>query len=54
MLAGFFCDAVDTDIKMDPGELKIARWASRKEIELQPDSLSLTNEMMMLFKNGKA
>lgn len=53
ILLGFFCDVDgDDDISMDSNELKIAKWVSREEIELQPDNYSLTNEMMSVFKNG--
>ena len=54
ILAGFYCD-VDGEgaITMDPGELSYAEWVKREEIELQPDSYSLTNEMMKRFKEGK-
>ena len=54
ILAGFFCelDGPD-DIVMDSGELSVAQWTSREEVELQPDDLSLTNEMMRLFKEGR-
>lgn len=53
LLAGFFCE-VDGDetIRMDEGELKYAEWVSREDVELQPNDLSLTNEMMKLFKSG--
>ena len=37
---------------MDEGELKYAEWVKPEVIELQPDNLSLTNEMMTVFKNG--
>lgn len=54
LLAGFFCDVEGDDtITMDEGELKIAEWRTREEIELQPDQYSLTNEMMTMFKEGK-
>lgn len=54
LLAGFFCDvAGDDTITMDEGELKIAEWRGRSDIELQPDQYSLTNEMMTMFKEGK-
>ncbi len=54
MLSGFYCD-VDgsTEIRMDENELKFAQWVERDKIELQPDSYSLTNEMMRMFKEGK-
>ena len=54
LLAGFFCDvAGDDTITMDEGELKIAEWRERADIELQPDQYSLTNEMMTVFKEGR-
>ncbi len=53
ILAGFYCE-VDGDpaIHMDEGELKYAQWVKREDIELQPNNLSLTNEMMRRFKEG--
>ncbi|MBQ5952142.1 MAG: NAD(+) diphosphatase [Lachnospiraceae bacterium] len=54
MLAGFFCRVTGDDtITMDTGELREARWVTREEIELQEDTLSLTNEMMTVFKRGE-
>ena len=54
ILAGFYCEVSGDDtIKMDPGELSYAELVKREEIELQPDSYSLTNEMMKMFKEGK-
>jgi len=44
----------DRQIRMDENELKLAQWRNRDEIELQPDSFSLTNEMMKVFKEGGA
>lgn len=54
LLAGFYCD-VDGDetIRRDDNELKYAEWTKREDIVLQPDSYSLTNEMMLMFKEGK-
>ena len=54
ILAGFYCD-VDgsSEIRMDENELKLAKFMTREEIVLQPDSFSLTNEMMKRFKDGK-
>ena len=34
-------------------ELKYAEWVPREAIVLQPNNLSLTNEMMRMFKEGK-
>ena len=54
LLVGFYCDADrDSVIRMDPDELKYADWVRREDIILQPNNLSLTNEMMRLFKEGK-
>ena len=55
LLVGFYCDVDGDDtIRMDEGELKVAEWRTREEVELQPDDFSLTNEMMKMFKEGKA
>jgi len=54
LLAGFFCEADgDGEIRMDESELKYAEWVGRDEIVLQPNNLSLTNEMMKVFKEGQ-
>ena len=53
ILAGFYCVATgDKTIRMDENELKYAEWVEREQIELQPDSNSLTNEMMKRFMDG--
>lgn len=53
ILVGFFCDADgDGEIHMDENELKYAEWVKREDIELQPNNLSLTNEMMSIFKDN--
>lgn len=54
LLAGFYCDVDGDDtVHRDDNELKYAEWTKREDIVLQPDSLSLTNEMMKMFKEGK-
>ena len=54
LLVGFYCDADEESvIRMDPDELKYAEWVRREDIVLQPNNLSLTNEMMRMFKEGK-
>ncbi|MBQ5365663.1 MAG: NAD(+) diphosphatase [Spirochaetales bacterium] len=54
ILTGFFCEADgDDEIRMDENELRYAQWVPRAEIVLQPNNLSLTNEMMSIFKEGK-
>lgn len=54
LLAGFYCD-VDgsTQITLDTNELKEAVWVDRKDVEGQPQDLSLTNEMMIVFRDGR-
>ena len=51
MLTGYYCEADgSTEIKIDENELRLALWKRPAEIELQPDSYSLTNEMTRMFK----
>ncbi len=53
ILTGFFCEADgDGEIHMDENELKYAEWVKREDIVLQPNDLSLTNEMMKAFKEN--
>ncbi|MCR5623880.1 MAG: NAD(+) diphosphatase [Lachnospiraceae bacterium] len=55
LLAGFYCEVDGDDtIIMDENELKYAEWVERQDIVLQPTDASLTNEMMKMFKEGKA
>lgn len=54
ILTGFYCEADGNgEIHMDENELKYAEWVKREDIILQPNDLSLTNEMMRMFKEGK-
>ena len=54
LLAGFYCD-VDgpTEIHMDASELKEAVWVRRENVAGQPNDFSLTNEMMLVFRDGR-
>ncbi len=53
ILAGFFCEVDGSDsITLDESELSSAVWTEKKDISGQPDDYSLTNEMMMYFKNS--
>jgi len=54
LLAGFYCD-VDgsTEIHMDATELKEAVWVRREDVTGQPNDFSLTNEMMLVFRDGR-
>ena len=54
MLAGFFCDVDGDDtVTLDESELSSAIWTRREDIAGQPDDMSLTNEMMKFFRDGK-
>ena len=54
LLVGFYCDVDGDDtIHMDSSELKYAEWVKREDVVLQPSDLSLTNEMMKMFMDGK-
>ena len=52
ILMGFYCelDGEDT-ITMDAHELSVAEWIRRENIPTESDGISLTNEMIMRFKN---
>ena len=39
-------------MKLDENELALAEWFERNQIPVQPDDISLTNEMMMVFRDG--
>ena len=53
VLAGFWCDVVgDPTIRMDEEELGRAEWCSPEEVAGQPDDLSLTNEMMCVWRDA--
>lgn len=54
LLMGFFCelDGEDT-ITLDQEELALAEWFQREEMPVEWEGISLTNEMMMMFKEGK-
>lgn len=54
ILMGFFCELDGEDrICMDEEELSVAEWVSREDMTVTFDDVSLTNEMMMAFKNKK-
>lgn len=53
ILVGFYCEVDgNTEIHMDKSELKYAEWVKKEDIILQPNNLSLTNEMMKVFKES--
>lgn len=53
LLMGFFCELDGEDeITLDEEELAMAEWFERDRMPVEAEDLSLTNEMMMAFKNG--
>lgn len=54
LLMGFYAD-VDggTDISLEEEELSYGGWFRRNEINLPPDNVSLTREMVLTFVDGK-
>lgn len=50
---GFYCDLDgDDEIRLDENELATAQWFEREEIPEPVSRESLTNEMILRFKNG--
>ena len=53
LLAGFFCELDGNDqIRLEEDELAMADWYEREEIPTRPNNITLTNEMIIRFKNG--
>ena len=53
LLAGFYCEVDgEENLHVDTSELSDAAFLKREEIVGQPDNLSLTNEMMLRFRDG--
>lgn len=54
LLMGFFCDLEGSDtIVMDAEELSVAEWVRREDISVEADDISLTNEMIIEFKENR-
>ncbi|MGN1267868.1 MAG: NAD(+) diphosphatase, partial [Dorea sp.] len=54
LLMGFFCELDgEEDITLDENELALAEWFEREDIPVKPEDCSLTNEMIMAFKNQR-
>lgn len=54
LLMGFYCDLDgDGTITLDRNELALAEWFEREDIPEVTSNESLTNEMIMRFKNGE-
>ncbi|MCC8050434.1 MAG: NAD(+) diphosphatase [Clostridiales bacterium] len=53
LLMGFFCEVDgESRISLDETELSVGKWCTREEIP-ENDGVSLTREMMAVFKSGK-
>lgn len=54
LLLGFFAELDGSaEITLDEEELALAEWFEREEIPVVEKNISLTNEMILTFKNGK-
>lgn len=54
LLMGFYCDLDGNDaITLDREELAVAEWFEREDIPVEPSRDSLTNEMILQFKNER-
>ncbi len=53
LLSGYFCEAEGDDtIRIDNVELKEGRWFAPEEIDFENDGVSLTREMIDVFRRG--
>jgi NAD+ diphosphatase len=53
LLMGFFCEVDGSDnIRLDENELSEAEWVARDDIPEYGENLSLTHEMMQVFKTA--
>ncbi len=53
LLCGFFCEVDgDASIRLDTEELSVGEWFRRDEIPFEDDGVSLTREMIGVFKAG--
>ncbi len=54
LLLGYICDLDGSDkIKLDENELETAVWVNRIDIPDRADDVSLTSELMEMFRTGK-
>lgn len=54
LLMGFFCELDgEPEITLDEDELALAEWVEREAIPVKPEDCSLTNEMIIAFKENK-
>lgn len=54
LLLGYFCELDGDDaITMDENELSVAEWIHRDDLEVSFEDVSMTNEMLCMFKYGE-
>ena len=54
LLLGYYCDLDGSDqIELDRSELAMADWFHRSELPEDDDGISLTREMIQVFKDGR-
>lgn len=54
LLMGFFCEPEDSrEITIDAEELSHAGWYTREQIDIEPDDVSLTHNMIRAFMDGR-
>ena len=53
LLFGFYCEAEDDPIHLQEDELSLAEWVDREDVPADGTDISLTHEMMWMFKQGK-
>lgn len=54
LLLGYVCEADgDDEIIIDENELSFAKWIKRSELEVKNEDVSMTNDMLVKFKEGK-
>ncbi|MDO4325107.1 MAG: NAD(+) diphosphatase [bacterium] len=53
LLFGFYCEAEEAPIHLQEDELSLAEWVDRENVPADGTDISLTHEMMWMFKQGK-
>ena len=54
VLMGFYCDLDGEDtVSIDENELALAQWHDRNAIPVEDDGISLTREMIRIFRQGR-
>lgn len=54
LLCGFCCEVDGSrEVRLDTEELAVAEWFEREDIPLEDDGVSLTREMIQMFRTGR-